>query len=61
MQAQPQKDAEREFPYISTGHLPAPELVRSLLDEAYAKFKSNADGKNSQVYPALARVPSEAA
>ena len=27
--------------------------------EAHARFKANADGKNSQVYPALARVPSE--
>ena len=27
--------------------------------EAHARFKSNADGQNSQVYSALARVPSD--
>jgi glutaminase len=30
-----------------------------LVDEVYARYKSNADGENSQVYPALAQVPSE--
>jgi glutaminase len=38
--------------------LPPVEEVQKLLDEAYARFKSNSDGENSQVYPALARVPS---
>jgi glutaminase len=48
-----------DYPYVSTGHLPpAAEIVR-LVDEAHVKYKSNADGENSQVYPALARVPSE--
>jgi len=37
---------QSERPYISTGHLPEPE-----------RFKSNGDGDNSQVYPALARIP----
>jgi glutaminase len=45
--------------YVSTGHLPLPEQVRSLIDEAYETYKSVAEGKNSEVYPALARVPSE--
>lgn len=45
--------------YISTGHLPPAERVQSLVDEAYRRFKSNKDGKNSQVYPALARVPED--
>ena len=45
--------------YVSTGHLPPPELVRALVDEAYQRFKSVPEGKNSDVYPALARVPSE--
>jgi glutaminase len=44
--------------YVSTGHLPPPDQVRALVAEAYERFKSNADGQNSQVYPALARVPS---
>lgn len=44
--------------YISTGHLPLPDQVRSLVSDAHARFQSNTDGQNSQVYPALARVPS---
>jgi glutaminase len=43
--------------YVSTGHLPPPDRVRGLVAEAYERFRSNADGQNSQVYPALARVP----
>lgn len=55
----PTSSAERaEWPYISTGHLPEPEMVQQLVLDAHARFKSNTDGKNSQVYPALARVPS---
>src|ERR1700760_2900969 len=52
-------DAGKNFSYVSTGHLPAAPEVISLIDEAYARYKSNTDGKNSQVYPALARVPSD--
>ena len=43
--------------YVSTGHLPDPDLVKRLIDEAHARFKSNREGENSAVYPALARVP----
>jgi glutaminase len=43
--------------YVSTGHLPAPELVRAAVAEAYELFRSDTDGQNSIVYPALARVP----
>ncbi len=46
-------------PYVSTGHLPPAELIRELVEEAHAKFAGNTDGQNSQVYPALARVPSD--
>jgi glutaminase len=46
-------------PYVSTGHLPPPELVQSLVAEAHDRFKSATGGRNSDVYPALARVPSE--
>jgi glutaminase len=46
-------------PYISTGHLPDPETVRELVSDAHRRFKTNTDGQNSQVYPALARIPSE--
>jgi glutaminase len=44
-------------PYVSTGHLPPSELVQTLVGDAYARYASNTDGANSQVYPALARVP----
>jgi glutaminase len=46
-------------PYVSTGHLPSPEQVTALVAEAHARYKSNSDGQNSQVYPALARVANE--
>ena len=45
--------------YVSTGHLPDPATVQSLVEEAYGLFQTNTDGENSKVYPALARVPSE--
>lgn len=45
--------------YVSTGHLPPPDLIASLVAEAHETYKSNPDGKNSQVYPALARVPND--
>jgi glutaminase len=44
--------------YVSTGRLPSPDIVQALMDEAYQRYKSNTEGQNSQVYPALARVPS---
>jgi glutaminase len=47
-----------DTPYVSTGHLPAHDVVKALIAEAYARYSSNTDGHNSQVYPALARVPS---
>lgn len=46
-------------PYVSTGHLPTPDFVSSLVAEAHARFADNTEGNNSQVYPALARVPGE--
>src|SRR5215467_9465816 len=45
--------------YVSTGQLPSPERVRALVKDAYERFKSNTDGENSKVYPALARAPSD--
>jgi glutaminase len=47
---------QAERPYVSTGHLPGPEMVQQLVSEARRRFQSNTDGQNSQVYPALARV-----
>ncbi len=45
--------------YVSTGHLPTPDDVQSLVAKAYQEFKRNREGQNSQVYPALSRVPSD--
>src|SRR3981189_1994803 len=53
---------QTERPYVSTGHLPEAETVQKLVSDAHRRFKSNTDGQNSQnsqVYPALARVPSD--
>lgn len=43
-------------PYVSTGHLPPSDEVKKLVEDAYLRFKSNTEGSNSQVYPALAEV-----
>ena len=45
--------------YISTGSLPPEDRVKALVAEAHERFRSDTEGANSQVYPALARVPSE--
>jgi glutaminase len=42
--------------YVSTGRLPPAERVRELADEAYERFRANAEGALSNVYPALASV-----
>jgi len=47
------------YDYVSTGRLPSPEMVKSLVSEAYERFKSNAEGCSSDVYEALTRVPSD--
>jgi glutaminase len=52
-------DALVDPPYVSTGRLPSPETVTGLVSEAYQRFKTNKDGKNSDVYPALASVPQD--
>jgi glutaminase len=45
--------------FVSTGQLPAAELVEALVREAHARFASDDSGENSQVYPSLARMPGE--
>lgn len=45
--------------YVSTGNLPPAELVATLVAEAHERFRHESAGQNAQVYPALARVPSE--
>jgi glutaminase len=58
MQAGRQGGDSLDSSFVSTGHLPTPETIAALVNEAHARFKSNTDGENSQVYPALARAPS---
>src|SRR5690606_18528345 len=58
MATQPQSPTTADSVYVSTGHLPSDERIRELVVQAHETFKSNTDGENSQVYPALARVPS---
>ena len=43
-------------PYVSTGQLPPTEHVRRLVNETYERFRANADGALSRVYPSLATV-----
>jgi glutaminase len=57
MTARAKMDTEK--PYVSTGHLPTHDLVKALVAESYERYKSNTEGSNSPVYPALAKVPSE--
>lgn len=45
--------------FVSTGDLPPPGRVASLVDEAHRRFDPVALGQVSNVYPALARVPSD--
>src|SRR5918993_6094685 len=45
--------------FVSTGRLPGAEKVRQLVMDAHERFQSVTQGQVSQVYPALARVPSD--
>lgn len=56
---QPPVIEQIEPTYVSTGHLPGSELVQSLVEDAHRRFGANTDGKPSQIYPALSRVPSQ--
>jgi glutaminase len=47
---------EAAHPFVSTGHLPSPEQVAKLVDEAHSRFRDVFEGASSQVYPALALV-----
>jgi glutaminase len=55
----PSADATAEAPYVSTGRLPSPEIVRALVSDAHERFGSNRDGTVSETYPALAQVPKD--
>ena len=58
MHTQIADSAAIDAPCAWTGHSPREELVKALVVEAYGRFKSNIEGQNSQVDPALAEVPS---
>jgi glutaminase len=45
--------------FVSTGSLPPQPRVAELVAEAHERYRTNTEGQNSQVYPALARVPSD--
>jgi glutaminase len=49
-------DAGATAPYVSTGHLPGSATVQGLVAEAHARYRENAEGATSRVYPALERV-----
>jgi len=44
---------------ISTGILPAANLVQTLVDAAYASYRTNQEGAQADYYPALAQVPAD--
>ncbi len=59
MEARGDPEEAGEASHVSTGQLPSADLVQSLVAEAHERFKSVAEGSNSDVYPALASVPSD--
>jgi glutaminase len=59
MRAQDDGGVLAEPAYVSTGCLPPPERIRRLVAEAHERFRSNVEGKNADVYPALEAVPSD--
>jgi glutaminase len=59
MGIQPDAEVEGESWYVSTGHLPSPAQIQRWVDEAHERYRSITDGENAQIYPALARVPSD--
>jgi glutaminase len=50
-------DEATEIENISTGHLPSPELVKSLVAEVYDRYKSLDEGTVADYIPALAATP----
>jgi glutaminase len=45
--------------FVSTGRLPLSERVQALMEAAYEHARTNTEGRNSDVYPALEAVPSD--
>ena len=48
---------DRDAAYVSTGHLPPAERVAQAVALAHERFQGHAEGRNSDVYPALQRTP----
>ena len=48
---------DRDAAYVSTGHLPPAERVAQAVALAHERFHGHAEGRNSDVYPALQRTP----
>ena len=48
-------DPAGNAPYVSTGTFRRPNMP-SLVNEAYERFRANAEGELSHVYPSLAAV-----
>lgn len=44
---------------VSTGRLPSSETVAVLVQRAFDRFRANAEGAVSEVYPTLARAPAD--
>jgi len=59
MSGRMQTDTAIEAPHVSTGRLPSADKIKALIAGAHARYKSNTEAENSQVYPALARVPGQ--
>jgi glutaminase len=57
--AHAETDAAAGSSYVSTGHLPDADEVTAAVRRSYERFRENSDGKNSDVYPALASVRSD--
>ena len=52
-------DDQTRAPYVSTGTLPPPGRVQELVDDAWERFRTNAEGTSADYIPALARVPAD--
>src|SRR5262245_44640350 len=49
----------REPPFVSTGHLPDPDIVQSLVFDAHLRFKANKDGPELATQSGACPVPSD--
>ncbi|MBK8210619.1 MAG: glutaminase A [Rhodospirillales bacterium] len=59
MRSSSDSDEELVFSHVSTGNLPTPEQIEALVTQAYQRYRLDAEGEVSQVYPALARMPAD--